>query len=486
MRGLVKISGLALLALSFFSQADGIFDNAVGGLPPQIVSTCMYDSTTSMESYLNTQSNINFNNLVAGNTSTSKVEGYYYEWYNETVSGSTSCYGQVAAYTRRYTYNETNGQWYFQNNISVGSGPSPGSLTSAPTCPPEGEGNIDYQFGGQVNGELQCFNEQSLKDADTCDVNASWLPSDGSGASQVCQNKEDGSQCRYSLQSVDGQSFYAPTAEPDSCYTGGIPDYSGSAETAPAPYPSDCTTMSDGVTVMCPEDPSNVCDSNGTCQTGCGTVAFDGVEEFVCFSGDTDGDGIGDYADPDIDGDGIPNDQDTDADGNGQDDPDYSNTPGSTTSTGTVTVDMTSTNNLIAQGTAATNNVKTAVDGVKGAVDGVADILSDTTYTGGTGSDLDAATETSLDETEQSLMDEFNKTAEEAGFITLVPDDVEFIDTFIGSLPLAECQNPVFLEYQIDLCSKATLINNWLYWIVASLTLIAVWKEIHHTVRREK
>jgi hypothetical protein len=80
-----------------------------------------------------------------------------------------------------------------------------------------------------------------------------------------------------------------------------------------------------GNQLVCGADPNEVC-IGGVCPSGCGSMDLGSGSEFVCFTADTDGDGVPDLNDPDIDGDGIMNHNDPDADGDGIDDPLNDNT----------------------------------------------------------------------------------------------------------------------------------------------------------------
>ena len=181
--------------------------------------------------------------------------------------------------------------------------------------------------GGCLTGEVEhdgsCYLLDDVIANDSCNINTPFLPDNGLNNPAVCQTQSDGSYCRFELVTNNGLPYYAPSLEPSTCHTSNDPDY---VDNVTPPTGNDCTLLSSGV-MACPESPLNVCDSQGICQTGCGTVTFNGVEQFLCFSPDSDNDGLGDYADPDIDGDGIPNSQDLDSNGDGIDDPDFSNTP---------------------------------------------------------------------------------------------------------------------------------------------------------------
>lgn len=160
-----------------------------------------------------------------------------------------------------------------------------------------------------------CYSAIAVEQADSCTPSNAYLAFNSTDDS-VCHTKADGSQCHFEKTSSNGSDYYTQSLEPSSCYDNEYPDYS-EPTTEPSGY--DCQDIGNGVTA-CPESPENVCGSDGTCATGCGNVTFNGNSHFMCFSDDTDLDGLGDYADPDIDGDGIANNLDIDADGDGNDD----------------------------------------------------------------------------------------------------------------------------------------------------------------------
>lgn len=196
-----------------------------------------------------------------------------------------------------------------------------------------------------VNGN--CYLVADILSNDTCPTGgADILPINGADMSNgfVCQNKQDGSSCKYVMDSSN--EFLVSDPEGTACYVDpNVNLWSDTGLTQPTSPTGQCQNIGGGVTA-CPEDPLNVC-PNGQCQSGCGNVTWGGQTQFMCLSDDTDGDGIGDYADPDIDGDGIPNNQDPDADGDGQDDPQYNTGDGNGTTNVTVNVDPNAIGNAV-------------------------------------------------------------------------------------------------------------------------------------------
>lgn len=211
-------------------------------------------------------------------------------------------------------------------------------------CPPDG--NTAFDFTKKVGATTYCFDLNDIKSRDSCPDSGSdsdfILPNNGTSKSPICVAHDNGSSCGYNL-SQDGE-YYIANLEAD-CYTNPQDDFDG--QVIP-PDGNGCQDIGGGVTA-CPESKDNVCTPQG-CKTGCGTVKYQGVEQFMCLTEDTDGDGIGDHADPDIDNDGIPNDQDTDKDGDGVQDPVYDkDNPSVQTSinTGQIVAELQTANSLL-------------------------------------------------------------------------------------------------------------------------------------------
>lgn len=313
--------GAALLIAPFFSLAN-IYDNALGVNSEESIS-CDFDgdSLSSALARRNATEGRPKHHDTHYNGSWSIKQSYPVEF-----DSSGSC--QQGAFIQAKWYGKNPDGSHYGERWDEGTIIIRGTQTTVPSCLnlqvdqgkpfSESHSNLGYDSNGQPG----CYTNQALADVDTCDVNSPWLPVGSNTDPYQCISKEDNSQCRYEMKTANGQSWLQPSAEPDNCFTGTGTSYE---EPNPAPVPptgDDCQEIGNGITA-CPENPANVCDSNGLCQTGCGTVAFAGEEHFMCLSSDTDGDGLGDYADPDIDGDGIHNDEDLDSDGDGREDPVY-------------------------------------------------------------------------------------------------------------------------------------------------------------------
>lgn len=198
------------------------------------------------------------------------------------------------------------------------------------TCPPDSYEN--WSLPAKVDNTNLCYDPNDISFRDSCPDSVSdgsyILPvTPNNQGSIVCQQKPDGSQCKYNR--VDD---YYETDFENNCYVDeNILEYQSGENNQPDPQGNECQDI--GTESFCLEDPDNVCDAQGTCNTGCGSISIgNSSPQFGCFSEDYDNDGVPDYKDPDIDGDGIRNEDDLDSDGDGVDDPYYGGS-GSGTST---------------------------------------------------------------------------------------------------------------------------------------------------------
>jgi hypothetical protein len=235
------------------------------------------------------------------------------------------------------------------------------SNVQVPVCPPSGFDN--YRVEATVAGTLHCYEQSDLNTRDSCPDStqdgAYVLPSNSNNSSdEMCLDKPDGSSCKYKKEG----NVYMTDFE-NNCYElNGLPRFDESGISEIDPTDPDCQDLGNGVTA-CLENPDNVCDSSGSCNTGCGSVSFGSSDPtFVCLSGDTDGDGLADYLDPDIDGDGIANDLDLDADGDGSDDPKYPSQGQSMS----VNVDMAGLENLTGDSNALLTSIDTELKSQNG------------------------------------------------------------------------------------------------------------------------
>lgn len=311
-----------------FSFSDTIYDTAIG------VSTGFTQGCTAIANPpLDDQAQQHQDGLTAANGNSNS----YYRNFSRTSTVHTSgqyCQNWVTNNYEECDYNFSSGALTNCTSRAVSFKSGWGDITQVPECPPEGSVYNDYSILGQkTDGNDQCYTPDTLSDVDSCDY-GSVMAAGTNTASSLCYTKPDDSKCVMQRVDYEGTSFYEQSLEPSSCYSGG---YNQFVEDPVQPPTADCIDLGSG-SLMCSEQESNVCDPNGTCQTGCGTISYAGSTDFVCFSSDTDSDGLPNYMDPDIDGDGIPNGEDLDPDGDGQDNADYSNTPGGNNTTNITTV----------------------------------------------------------------------------------------------------------------------------------------------------
>lgn len=303
-----------------------------------------------------------------------------------------------------------------------------------------------------VNGN--CYLVADILSNDTCPTGgADILPINGADLSNgfVCQTKQDGSSCKYVMDSSN--EFLVSDPEGTACYVDpNVNQWSDTGLNQPTSPTGQCQDIGNGVTA-CPEDPNNVC-PNGQCLSGCGNVTWGGQTQFMCLSDDTDNDGIGDYADPDIDGDGIPNNQDPDADGDGQDDPDYGQGNGS----GTV-------NNVVV--TVNNSGVESEVRAVKNAVDQQTQELKDEMTTAKTvdftvSQELQDMTAENDYETKNfgTVMEEHVNEMKQSPIFTAV--DGFFDVTFTGTCPIYSTSVPyIGATITIDHFCKEPMTTLW-------------------------
>jgi hypothetical protein len=332
----------------------------------------------------------------------------------------------------------------------------------AQSCPPDGTPQSTYK--ANVGDAPFCFDPTDLSSRDSCPDSTQdgnfVLPLNGNTAASVCQLKPDGSQCKYTLQG----DHYVTDFE-NNCYASAADPYDETGITTPDPdSQQQCQDIGNGIGA-CVEDPVNVC-NNGTCQEGCGSVAIgDADPVFVCLSPDTDGDGIGDYADPDIDGDGIRNEDDLDYDGDGVEDPTYDN-PG--TQNGNVSVSIDSGAIGRAAGDAVADKLIETGDFDTSEYEARVDAKS---------SDLDTQIDTLLDDENFEL--------------TGIIDDTGFnnsLDTLTSALNPTTCVNSImipFVNEPLDFCSAADRAKPFLYFIFAASTVLYCWRRAISAIKED-
>jgi hypothetical protein len=205
------------------------------------------------------------------------------------------------------------------------------------TCPPANPLSYTLTYADlDENGDIAgCADPIQIGLVDDCRIESNdYLSRARVTSESVCATLPNGSICKYDSVDVGGgQQAYQLDLEGD-CYDADkdLPksDYVNDALPLPGAGENGYACLEDGGLLTCSEEKEDVTDPDtGEVQDGCGTANI----AFICMSGDTDGDGLPDYLDPDIDGDGIANGDDLDADGDGKDDP-IDNSSGGTGGTG--------------------------------------------------------------------------------------------------------------------------------------------------------
>lgn len=228
----------------------------------------------------------------------------------------------VAEFTKSFTQTDTYNQ---KQSTHTSEEALYGEKAEADMCPPDDPLGAQHTFKNKW-----CYDPNELSEKSSCPKSTSddefVLPASGTTQSHVCVSHNDGSRCSYNLS--EDSTYYVADFENSGCY--------GSEDALPNPQPAPdgyCDSVGANK-LMCTENKNSMC-PNGVCPTGCGTYAYDGSEQFVCFADDTDNDNVPNYSDPDIDGDGIPNIDDPDWDGDGINDPAFgTGRPGSSGSEG--------------------------------------------------------------------------------------------------------------------------------------------------------
>lgn len=309
------------------------------------------------------------------------------------------CKMRYVATRNRYLSNGQ-GSWYQPSNggVQTNSTDVNGTYEQVPSCNnlPADQGKPYTEkhtlMYTDSNDTTMCFSPKDLAEIDTCeqsdsDGNFETYISDVGGAS--CMPKGDGSVCPVSPSSVSeittsgGETVYFYKtdlgADNSSCY---LSSEGQENTTINDQMPTQgCATI--GGLDYCTESSSNVCDGNGNCQAGCGSVTTGGQTTFVCAASDLDGDGVPDYADPDIDGDGIPNSQDLDNDNDGVDDPVYQG--GGSTSSPFTTSSVNQILNSLSGIKTNTQNTNNGVNSLTGAVESLTGAIEGMTTGGGSG-----------------------------------------------------------------------------------------------------
>lgn len=491
---------LALLVVPFFSLAD-IFENAQGSVEAKMATSCDWEKTPQ-------EAVAEFNTINNRPTQTDSLKQDAATLSGTTVSNTdTYCEMRVSFTWDEYKYSSSAG-WYFYRKKS-GSVLVYGSYGEAPTCDNLGnnsDGSFTYPdhtvLNVDENGAGRCYTPQSLADADTCeqkDSDGLYESFIASESGYSCMEKsEDGSICpvkknfEITSNTTGNTSYfyeYDTSADPSSCYKQNTveppqPDELIKDSTFPSNV-GECSE-SNGIS-MCKESPLNVCDSNGNCNAGCGSIGFGGQNEFVCLSGDIDNDSIPDYQDRDKDGDGIINEDDLDADGDGIEDP-INNAQSKVR-----TPHQSSIEQLLSQ--IAQNTSGGSGGGGSGASasqigESVAEELEEKLVEQAdfSGTEFEQSINSKIEATNTSI-DEFLQDDEKD--LTNAFDESEFESSF-SSLKSALSPNGCsaqfgipFTNSNLDLCEPASKAQPFLYVIFAISTFIYCMRRIQSTARSE-
>lgn len=494
---------MALLVVPFFSIAS-IYDTAQDVAVPKTIENCntpqspsehvaAYNAANNLprtEStwYQDARRLVRIKNTYFD--SSSDFCAVYYEY--RTSGGTVNSDG-----SKNQTYNSVQ-----QSQVN-------GTKVEAPSCLnlDEDQGSSYSEshnvLGKNSDGVPGCYTPQSLADADTCELKdadglyESFISSE-SGVS--CMEKsEDGSICPVkknfeitSNASGNTSYFYEydANADPSTCYQQNTveppqPSPLEKDETFPSNI-GDCT-VSNGIN-MCKENPINACDSNGNCLPGCGSIKFGEQQEFVCLSGDIDGDGIPDYQDRDKDGDGILNEDDLDSDGDGIEDP-INTTPNTLRTPHQSSIEQLL--GQIAQNTSGGTGGGSGTGATASQIgESVAEEIEDKLVEQAdfSGSEFEQSINAKIESTDTAI-EEFLENNEKD--LTNAFDESEFQGSF-SSLKAALSPNGCsaqfgipFTNSNLDLCEPASKAQPFLYVIFAISTFIYCMRRIQSTARSE-
>jgi hypothetical protein len=322
---------LSFLFFSFFSYAD-LFSSEFSQPPDDVSSravSCGANGRISFQACAEALCEPRFEGLRTGNANDSIYLSYAFEaswrWH---ISSNPAYFETAIIPICEHKFKTWGGSEIgFRNEQQARTelGIKGVIIVELEVCPPQPpHQDFIYTHVDPITDQKTCFEPVDLAYRDSCPDSTQdgdyVLPvSETNSSDSICQSKSDGSMCKYNL--VD--NVYVTDFE-NNCYSSpSIPTFDDLGLIQPDPTNQDCQDIGNGITA-CVENPDNVCDSNGGCNSGCGSIGIgDADPVFVCLSGDSDGDGLGDYYDPDIDGDGIANELDLDSDGDGKDDRKY-------------------------------------------------------------------------------------------------------------------------------------------------------------------
>lgn len=160
------------------------------------------------------------------------------------------------------------------------------TMTSAPEmseqCPSANDSGTAASIPTQRFGSLRCIAPSTLFANQNCPISPTEpgfaLPYDGSGNTNVCITKSDGSKCGYSLNNNNYVS------DPEiNCWTDSYPDDYVATNNF-NPDENGCGSV--GGYNFCEANPDNVCIGTGdaqVCAPGCGSVEVGEQQYFGCF-----------------------------------------------------------------------------------------------------------------------------------------------------------------------------------------------------------
>lgn len=358
-------------------------------------------------------------------------------------------------------------------------------IDSFDKCPDEDPSFTSKSFPKQRDDELRCYSPMDLAENDTCPTSfgedRGVLPNTSQNPPpKICSLKEDGSRCLYTYDSANDVYFSDLENLPD-CYINDSPPFPEIDPPTQDPENPECVYLGNN-TRACQADPTQVC-TNGICQQGCGSV--NGI--FVCLGNPPNIDKPDPYEPPlppQVDCEIYPHYQQCQTDQpqpiNCELNPTHPSCGGDvqgycfenpndaacnpTFGGGGVPVkiDMTETNSLLTQ--------------IKG------ELQKKPPHK--TSDQLESSMETLTNETLEKINETLNQTPEEAGATFLEASDTGDISSAFGAIPVSQCQNPVlFNNHTLEICHRVPQINEFLYWIVAALTVLFVYGELNTAFR---
>jgi hypothetical protein len=332
---------------------DDLFDYAYG-IPAEEIESKIVSTGAHIGSSCSAAASATESDYKAARLDTETIT---YQWNGKTDISNYGgdCIWSIDFTTTTYWSNGTvNKVTYYPSSLLLSENSNTQNVFQ---CPNSLDPNS--KVSAYIGAALYCFEQSDLNTRDSCPDStqdgAYILPASGGNISPtMCQDKPDGSSCKYQKE----DDIYITDFENDCYELNGAPRWDDPLILQPDETDPDCQDIGSGV-IACVENPENVCDSQGVCNTGCGSVALgDSTPVFVCISGDTDSDGLADYLDPDIDGDGISNELDLDANGDGLDDATYPDAPSEP-------VSMAATNDLLADSNALNSGMASDIASIK-------------------------------------------------------------------------------------------------------------------------